>query len=157
MQRTLAQRKCQLYTEYCLILEILQHNPVALQKESSSSSSSSEEESETESSSSGGLKEVEASAVKFHESKPQKPELGAYTEEIDSSAVRIRENKALNSEFAAEEIDSSSVKIREPTIMHGHITKAPTRKVGLRMFQHGLVSSARCMLIKITHQLELAQ
>ncbi|GFX57798.1 transposable element Tcb1 transposase [Trichonephila clavipes] len=100
-----------------------QNNEAAKNKEKSSSSSSSEEEE-----SSSDLEEVEASKVKFHESKPQKPELGAYTEEIDSSAVRIRENKALNSELAPEEIDSSSVKIREPNIMHGHITKAPIRK-----------------------------
>ncbi|CAL1268047.1 unnamed protein product [Larinioides sclopetarius] len=104
-----------------------QTNEVAKDKEKSTSSSSSSEE-EEESSSSSDLEEVEASKVKFHESKPQKPELGAYTEEIDSSAVRIRENKPLNSELAPEEIDSSSVKIREPTIMHGHITKAPIRK-----------------------------
>ncbi|GIY59371.1 hypothetical protein CDAR_33701 [Caerostris darwini] len=106
-----------------------QSNDVAKQKaKSTSSSSSSEEEESSSSSGSSDLEEVEASKVKFHDTKAQKPELGAYTEEIDSSAVRIRENKALNSELAPEEIDSSSVKIREPTIMHGHITKAPIRK-----------------------------
>ncbi|GIY01036.1 RNase H domain-containing protein [Caerostris extrusa] len=110
---------------YQVISSLNEHR--CFQAKSTSSSSSSEEE-ESSSSGSSDLEEVEASKVKFHDTKPQKPELGAYTEEIDSSAVRIRENKALNSELAPEEIDSSSVKIREPTIMHGHITKAPIRK-----------------------------
>lgn len=82
-------------------------------------------------SSTSALEEVEASAVKVHESKPQKPQLESYTEEIDSSAVRIREGKAMNPQLHeyTEEIDSGAVRIRQPQAMYGHILKSPKQKL----------------------------
>nr|XP_054918995.1 bromodomain-containing protein 3-like [Dermacentor andersoni] len=63
---------------------------------------------DSDSSGDSSLEEVKVSSVKVHESKQAiRPRLDAYTEEIDSSAVRIR----------------------EPKVMQGQITKRPTRKV----------------------------
>ncbi|KAL1428949.1 hypothetical protein MTO96_016695 [Rhipicephalus appendiculatus] len=62
---------------------------------------------DSDSSGDSSLEEVKVSSVKVHESKQAiRPRLDAYTEEIDSSAVRIR----------------------EPKVMQGRITKRPTKK-----------------------------
>ncbi|CAN7991999.1 unnamed protein product, partial [Ixodes hexagonus] len=63
---------------------------------------------DSDSSGDSSLEEVKLSSVRVHESKQAlRPRLDAYTEEIDSSAVRIR----------------------EPKVMQGQITKRPTRKL----------------------------
>jgi len=59
--------------------------------------------------------EVEASAVKVHDNKALNAKVEEYREEIDSSAVRIRENRLFSTKLqeAREEIDKDSVQVRQ--------------------------------------------
>lgn len=61
----------------------------------------------------------------------------AYTEEIDTSAVRIRENKALSSQISqvTEEIGEDYVRIHQSRALQGQITKSPSEtKVKMSYF-----------------------